>query len=450
MKIYAPWQKTFEKVATPLEHFIHAQTTTGIILIFMTIVALLLANSPLHQIYEDVFHLVISLNVGSWKLSHTIHHWINDGLMAIFFFMIGLEIKRNILVGELSNIRVAILPILGALGGMIVPALIYITINHGLQSQNGWGIPMATDIAFAISALVLLGNRVSPSLVTFLIALAIVDDLGAVVVIALFYTEQIHLLPLLLAGGTFFVMVAFNRFGIHTVLPYFIVGMFLWFFMLESGVHATIAGVIAAMAIPSKPKYTPDDFTNHMRNSLDEYDNYPVATDYSLHEKQKALLINMSEKIDSIESPSARLEQALHLPVSLLVIPLFALANAGISIDFAHIDEAIVEPISLGIIFGLVFGKVLGIAGVAYLATKIGLAQLPEGSNMSQVFGVSLLGGIGFTMSIFVAELAFYGNADYIFEAKIGILTASLLSGLFGYLWLRFIAKPATHHEVQS
>jgi len=446
MKIYAPWQKTFEKVATPLEHFIHAQTTTGIILIFMTIVALILANSPLHQIYEEVFHLGISFNVGSWKLSHTIHHWINDGLMAIFFFMIGLEIKRNILVGELSNIRVAILPILGALGGMIIPAIIYITINHGLMSQNGWGIPMATDIAFAISALVLLGNRVSPSLVTFLIALAIVDDLGAVVVIALFYTEQIHLLPLMLAGGTFFVMVAFNRFGIHAVLPYFIIGMFLWFFMLESGVHATIAGVIAAMAIPSKPKFTPDDFTNHMRNSLDEYDNYPVATDYSLHEKQKALLINMSEKINSIESPSARLEQVLHLPVSLLVIPLFALANAGISIDFSHIDEAIVEPISLGIIFGLVFGKVLGIAGVAYIATKIGLAQLPDNSNMSQVFGVSLLGGIGFTMSIFVAELAFYGNSEYIFEAKIGILTASLLSGMFGYVWLRFIAKPSTLH----
>jgi len=443
MKIYAPWEKTFEKVATPLEHFIHAQTTTGIVLIFMTIVALILANSPLHDVYEQIFHLSISLNVGSWKLSHTIHHWINDGLMAIFFFLIGLEIKRNILVGELSNIKVAILPILAALGGMIVPALIYIAINHGLASQNGWGIPMATDIAFAISALVLLGNRVSPSLVTFLIALAIVDDLGAVVVIALFYTEQIHLLPLLLAGGSFLVMVAFNRFGIHAVLPYFLVGMFLWFFMLESGVHATIAGVIAAMAIPSKPKETPDDFTNHMRNSLDEYDNYPVATDYSLHEKQKALLINMSERIDSIQSPSARLEQALHLPVSLIVIPLFALANAGISINFTEIDEAIVEPIALGIIIGLVVGKVLGIAGVAFLATKLGIAKLPQGSTMNQVFGVALLGGIGFTMSIFVAELAFYGNADAIFQAKIGILAASLFAGLLGFIWLRFIAKSA-------
>ncbi|WP_297482546.1 Na+/H+ antiporter NhaA [Sulfurimonas sp.] len=450
MKIYAPWEKTFEKVATPLEHFIHAQTTTGIVLIFMTIVALILANSPLHDVYEQIFHLTISLNVGSWKLSHTIHHWINDGLMAIFFFLIGLEIKRNILVGELSNIKVAILPILAALGGMIVPALIYIAINHGLPSQNGWGIPMATDIAFAISALVLLGNRVSPSLVTFLIALAIVDDLGAVVVIALFYTEQIHLLPLLLAGASFLVMVAFNRFGIHAILPYLLVGMFLWFFMLESGVHATIAGVIAAMAIPSKPKQTPDDFSNHMRNSLDEYDNYPVATDYSLHEKQKAVLINMSERIESIQSPSARLEQALHLPVSLIVIPLFALANAGISIDFTHIDEAIVEPIALGIIVGLVLGKVLGIAGVAFIATKLGIAKLPEGSTMNQVFGVALLGGIGFTMSIFVAELAFYGNASAIFQAKIGILAASLFAGILGFIWLRFIAKSPTEDGVSA
>ncbi|WP_297433716.1 Na+/H+ antiporter NhaA [Sulfurimonas sp.] len=450
MKIYAPWEKTFEKVATPLEHFIHAQTTTGIVLIFMTIVALILANSPLHDVYEQIFHLTISLNVGSWKLSHSIHHWINDGLMAIFFFLIGLEIKRNILVGELSNIKVAILPILAALGGMVVPALIYIAINHGLPSQNGWGIPMATDIAFAISALVLLGNRVSPSLVTFLIALAIVDDLGAVVVIALFYTEQIHFLPLLLAGGSFLIMVAFNRFGIHAILPYLLVGMFLWFFMLESGVHATIAGVIAAMAIPSKPKETPDDFSSHMRNSLDEYDNYPVATDYSLHEKQKAVLINMSERIESIQSPSARLEQALHLPVSLIVIPLFALANAGISIDFTHIDEAIVEPIALGIIVGLVLGKVLGIAGVAFIATKLGIAKLPEGSTMNQVFGVALLGGIGFTMSIFVAELAFYGNASAIFQAKIGILAASLFAGILGFIWLRFIAKSPTEDGVSA
>ena len=441
MKLYAPWEKTFKKVVTPFEHFLHAQTTTGLILMCMTIIALILANSPLSQGYAHFFHTNISFNVGSWKLSHTIHHWINDGLMAIFFFMIGLEIKREILVGELSNIKVAILPILAAIGGMVFPALIYLLINSGGTGANGWGIPMATDIAFAISALVLLGKRVPPALVTFLVALAIVDDLGAVLVIALFYTEQIHMLPLVLAGGTFLLMIAFNRFGIHMILPYFILGLFMWFFMLESGVHATIAGVIAAMAIPSKPKEAPANFTRATRNLLDEYDNYPIGTDHSMHERQKAILSNINERIDAIKTPAARLEHDLHLPVALIVIPLFALANAGITIDFSSISTTITKPVSLGVIAGLLLGKVLGIFGVAWLATKLKIATLPQGSTMNQIFGVAFLGGIGFTMSIFVTDLAFEANPELIFQAKVGILTASLLAGLFGYLWLRFVAK---------
>ncbi len=441
MKLYAPWEKAFNRIATPFEHFIHAQTTTGLVLMIMTIIALLLANTPLTEHYIHFFHTKINLSVGSWNLSHTIHHWINDGLMAIFFFMVGLEIKREILIGELSNLKVAMLPILAALGGMILPALIYLSFNYGLEGANGWGIPMATDIAFAISALVLLNKRVSPALVTFLVALAIVDDLGAVIVIAIFYTDQIQFLPLILAGVSFLIMVTFNRFGIHMILPYFIVGLFMWFFMLESGVHATIAGVIAAMSIPSKPKRTPNDFTMHGKNMLDEYDNYPVATDHTMHEKQKAILLNIKDVIDSVGSPSARLEHDLHLPVSLIVIPLFALANAGISIDFASVGDVISGPVSLGIIAGLVLGKVLGIAGVSWVAIKLGIAKLPDATSMSQVFGVAFLGGIGFTMSIFVADLAFLGNESLIFQAKIGILSASLFAGLFGYIWLRYIAK---------
>jgi NhaA family Na+:H+ antiporter len=249
------------------------------------------------------------------------------------------------------------------------------------------------------------------------------------------------MLPLMLAGVSFLIMIAFNRFGIHAVLPYFIVGIGMWFFMLESGVHATIAGVIAAMSIPSKPKCTPVDFTMHTKNLLDEYDNYPVATDHTIHEKQKAILLNIQDRIDSVNSPSARLEHALHLPVSLLIIPIFALANAGISIDFSSIGETIIQNVSLGIIAGLVFGKVLGIAGVSFLAIKLGVAKLPNGSSMSQIFGVAFLGGIGFTMSIFVADLAFMGNEELIFQAKVGILCASLFAGLFGYFWLRYIAK---------
>ena len=441
MKLYAPWEKAFKKISTPFEHFLHGQTTTGMVLIFMTILALILANSPLTEAYAHFFHTKIDLNVGSWELSHTIHHWINDGLMAIFFFIIGLEIKREVLVGELSNIKVAILPILAAIGGMVFPALIYLSITYGTDGAGGWGIPMATDIAFAISALVLLGKRVPVALVTFLVALAIVDDLGAVLVIALFYTEQIHTLPLALAGGSFLIMIALNRFGIHMILPYFIVGLFMWFFMLESGVHATIAGVIAAMAIPSKPKRVPASFRQDAKVLLDEYDNYPVDEKEGINERQKAILLKLEDNIRDIGTPAARLEHDLHLPVALIVIPLFALANAGIAIDFSSIGTTVMKPVSMGIIAGLILGKVIGIFGVAWLTIKLKIATLPKGSTINQIFGVAFLGGIGFTMSIFVADLAFVNTPELIFQAKVGILAASLFAGLFGYFWLRFVAK---------
>ena len=441
MRLYAPWEKAFNRIATPFEHFLHAQTTTGFVLMFMTILALILANSSLAETYAHVFHVNIDLNVGSWALSHSLHHWINDGLMAIFFFIIGLEIKREILAGELSNIKVAILPILAAIGGMVFPALIYLGINSGGVGASGWGIPMATDIAFAISALVLLGKRVPTALVTFLVALAIVDDLGAVLVIALFYTDTINMVALGLAGAMFLIMITFNRFGIHMILPYFIVGLLMWFFMLESGVHATIAGVIAALTIPSKPKRTPVTFADDTKYLIEEYEKYPVATDHVMHEKQKALLLNIKDKIDSVGTPAAKLEHDLHLPVALIVIPLFALANAGISIDFDSVGGTIIEPVSLGIIAGLVLGKVIGIFGVAWLAIKLKIAKLPEHSNMSQIFGVAFLGGIGFTMSIFVADLAFINSPELIFQAKVGILAASLFAGLFGYFWLRMVSK---------
>lgn len=441
MKLYAPWEKAFKKVSTPFEEFLHAQTTTGLILMVMTVLALILANSPLYETYSHFFHMKIDLNVGSWELSHSLHHWINDGLMAIFFFLIGLEIKREITAGELSNIKVALLPILAAIGGMVFPAAIYLSLNYGTPSASGWGIPMATDIAFAISALVLLGKRVPTTLVTFLVALAIVDDLGAVLVIALFYTETINIVPLGLAGVMLLIMITFNRFGIHMILPYFIVGLFMWFFMLESGVHATIAGVLAALAIPSTPKSVPSRFANSTRHLLDEYEKYPVKENLEMHEEQKKILTNIKDKIDEVGTPAARLEHNLHLPVAILIIPIFALANAGIKIDFSSIGSTIMQPVSLGIIAGLILGKVIGIFGVSWLAIKLKIAQLPKGSSLSQVFGVAFLGGIGFTMSIFVADLAFIGNEELIFQAKIGILSASLFSGLFGYFWLKSVSK---------
>ena len=441
MKIYSPWEKAFRRIATPFEHFIHAQTTTGLMLVFMTVLALVLANSPFAESYLHFFHVNIDFNVGSWALSHSLHHWINDGLMAVFFFIIGLEIKREITAGELSNLKIAMLPIIAAIGGMVFPAMIYLYFNANGVGANGWGIPMATDIAFAITALVLLGKRVPTTLVTFLVALAIVDDLGAVLVIALFYTETINMLPLGLAGGMFLLMIALNRFGIHSILPYFIVGLFMWFFMLESGVHATIAGVLAALTIPSKPKRAPASFSEDTIKLVKEYESYPAQDNYMMHEKQKALLLNIKDKIDAVGTPAARLEHSLHLPVALIIIPLFALANAGISVDFSSIGDIIFEPVSLGIITGLVFGKVIGIFGLSWFAIKLKIAQLPKGSTMNQIFGVSFLGGIGFTMSIFVADLAFITSPELILQAKVGILCASLFAGLFGFFWLKYIAK---------
>ncbi len=441
MKLYAPWEKTFKKISTPFEEFLHAQTTTGMVLMLMTIVALVLANTPLSSAYAHLFHTKVEFAFGSWKLSYSIHHWINDGLMAIFFFIIGLEIKREIMVGELSNIKVAILPILSAIGGMIFPALIYFAINYQKPGASGWGIPMATDIAFAISALVLLGKRVPPALVTFLVALAIVDDLGAVLVIAIFYTKEIFFAPLAYAGICLLILIAFNRFGIHKILPYFIVGLIMWFFMLQSGIHATIAGVIAALTIPSKPKYSPIGFTKEAKKLLNDFDGYEISEDHLMQEKQKAILDNLKDRINEVGTPAARLEHDLHLPVALIVIPLFALANAGISIDFGSLSSVFQEPVTLGVLTGLIVGKVIGIFGVAWLSIMLGLAKLPQNSSMSQIFGVAFLGGIGFTMSIFVADLAFVSNQELIFQAKVGILCASLFAGLFGYFWLRFVAK---------
>ncbi|RUA06240.1 MAG: Na+/H+ antiporter NhaA [Gammaproteobacteria bacterium] len=447
MKLYAPWEKAFKKISTPFEHFLHAQTTTGIALMLATVLALVLANSPLSEAYEHLFHTKIDFKIGDWALSYSIHYWINDGLMTMFFFIIGLEIKREISIGELANIKVAILPILAAIGGMVFPALLYLAINANGEGAIGWGIPMATDIAFAISALVLLKKRIPTSLITFLVALAIVDDLGAVLVIATVYTDQIYLLPLALSGVSFLILIAFNRFGIHAMSPYLIVGLFMWFFMLESGVHATISGVIAAMAIPSNPKMEPIGFSKRLKNLLNKYDNQPNDDEHQLNERQKSVLLEMKKNIDAIDTPASRLENGLHLPISLIIIPLFALANAGISIDFNANGNTITQNIPLGIVIGLIFGKVIGIFGVSWLSIKSKIAVLPKDSNMSQIFGVSLLGGIGFTMSIFVADLAFLGAPDFIFQAKIGVLAASLFSGVAGYLWLRYIAKSTKKNE---
>lgn len=440
---HAPWEKSFEKILTPFEEFIHRQTTSGLLLMASAVIALLLANGPFVSAYEHLIHTPISLIIGSWALEMSLHHWINDGLMALFFFVVGLELKREILVGELAKLRNAILPIGAAIGGMVVPALIYFAINPEGVASRGWGIPMATDIAFAIGTLALLAGRVPNALITFLVALAIVDDLGAVLVIALFYTDTIALIPLAAAGGLFALLLVFNISGIRKTLPYFIVAVFLWYALMLSGVHATLAGILGALSVPAIPKYNPERFSEHVRELMQRFDaNHQPGKSILTNDKLRAVVQTLENGVHSVEAPLQRLEHVWHMPVAYLVIPVFALANAGIALDFSALGETFAHPVMLGVSLGLVLGKFLGITGISWIMLRLGIAQLPKDTRFTQIAGVSLLAGIGFTMSIFVAQLGFDGQDNLLLMAKSGILFASLFAGVAGFIWLYLVCKP--------
>ena len=433
----APWEKAFDRVLTPLDEFIHRQTTSGILLMLCAIVALYVANSPWNEAYHRLLAMPFTIGVPGFQLSKSLHHWINDGLMAMFFFVIGLELKREILVGELADPKQAMLPIIAAIGGMVVPVLIYISINPEGHALDGWGVPMATDIAFALGALALLGKRVPKNLLTFLVALAIVDDLGAVLVIALFYTETLNLLALAIAALMLLLLVTLNLGGIRRPLPYVLLGVVLWIAMLKSGVHATLAGIFLAFTIPMRPKYDPKRFL--------AYINEMVGQIRQAYQREENLLINdelrsrvhaLGEGVQLVQAPAQVLERQMHLPSAYLVIPIFSLANAGIPIDWSSFGSVVTHPVSMGIALGLVFGKLIGIAGFSWVAVKFGLTTLPHGLNFKHIIGVSLMGGIGFTMSIFIAELGFAHHAQDLLMAKTGILIASVLAGVSGFLWL--------------
>ncbi|WP_126452992.1 Na+/H+ antiporter NhaA [Sulfuriflexus mobilis] len=439
---HAPWEKSFDKILSPFEEFIHRQTTSGLLLMGCAVIALLLANGPLASAYAHLVHTLISLNIGNWKLEMSLHHWINDGLMALFFFVVGLELKREMLVGELAKLRNAALPIGAAIGGMVVPALIYFIFNPDGDAARGWGIPMATDIAFAIGALALLASRVPKALITFLVALAIVDDLGAVMVIAVFYTDTIALVPLAAAGGLFALLLAFNMFGIRKTMPYFIVAVFLWYALLLSGVHATMAGILGALSVPAIPKYNPERFSEHVRDLMQRFDaGHQPGKSIMNNEKLRAVVQTLENGVHSVEAPLQRLEHVWHIPVAYLVIPVFALVNAAIPMDFSSLGQSFTHPVMLGVTLGLVLGKFIGITGVCWLMLKLGIAELPKETRFTQIAGVSLLAGIGFTMSIFVAQLGFEGNEDLLLMAKTGILAASLLAGVAGFIWLYLASK---------
>ncbi len=445
---FAPWEKAYQKIATPFEEFIHRQTTTGILLITCAIVALAIANTPLIEPYNHLLHTPLGLFAGEWRIEHDLHHWINDGLMTIFFFVVGLEIKREILTGDLSKPSNAILPIVAAIGGMLVPALFYFLINGDGYGARGWGIPMATDIAFAVGVMALLGNRVPKSLLTFLVALAIVDDLGAVTVIALFYTEQLNMNFLVAAVLITAFMYVLNLLGIRKPLPYFLLTIALWMVMEGSGVHATIAGIFAAWTIPAYSRFTPGAFSQEIRNILDQFDKHDEAGKPLINNPlQTGLAWKMGKAYDLGISPLQRLESGLHIPSTYLVIPLFALANAAIPLDMESVSSAMTDPIALGIVFGLVGGKLIGITGSVLLLQRLGIGKLPKGLSSRHIVGAGLVAGIGFTMSIFISELAFPWDEGVVVVAKMGILFASLIAGIGGYLWLRFFTPPTPASE---
>ena len=447
---YQPWERSFSQIATPFGEFIHNASASGLVLMACTIAALLLANGFLADHYNHILHMEIAISIGEWELEHTLHHWINDALMALFFMLVGLEIKREFIIGELSQPSAAMMPIIAAFGGMVVPALLYYAFNPTGDGVHGWGVPMATDIAFAVGVMVLLGTRIPKSVLTFLLALAIVDDLGAVIVIALFYTDNLQIGWLIAAGLVFATLGAFNLMGIRKPLPYFIVGMVLWLALLQSGVHATLAGVLTALTIPVKPKFDTGLFVEHMQEVLTSLrqsyegtvskqgkDTYFIVQNHN----SRALLQTMENGIHEVESPLQRLEHSLHIPVAFMIVPLFALANAGIPINVDELGRTLGHPVTLGVMAGLIFGKLIGVAGITWLAIKLGFGTLPTGMTHRHLVGVGLVAGIGFTMSIFIAELAFTVQAEELLMAKTGVMFASLIAGVAGYLWLRFVPE---------
>ena len=431
-----------DKVGFSIANFIQQQSFGGFLLIFVTLVALAWANSPWHHSYHHLWHEVeFGFILGEGELRGVLHQWVNDFLMAIFFFVIGLEIKREVMVGQLSSMKNAIMPVAAAVGGMVVPALIYVAVNYdNPQDLRGWGIPMATDIAFALGLMSLLGNKVPTSLKVFLTALAIADDLGAIMVIALFYTESIDLTEMVSAAIFMAILIGGNKLGIRNTGFYAIVGFLgVWLSFIFSGVHATIAGVLVAMTIPANPKITGNEYIRNLVGML-RNSRMLITRSIGMLEKEEVHVLSKVIKVTKkAESPSQKLEHVLHPFSSYFILPLFALANAGVHIE-GSIMEMLFHPVSLGIIAGLVLGKFLGVSLVTKLMIWFKIAGLPEGTRMIQIYGAALLAGIGFTMSIFISDLAFE-SPKYIQIAKVGVFAASVISAILGMMVLSYAGR---------
>lgn len=421
------------KVRGMLHSFLESQTSGGLVLLVCTIIALIVANVPSLQHLQEIWHLDAGISVGSFKLEMSIMHWINDALMAVFFFVVGLEIKREMLVGELSSLKKATLPIFAALGGMLVPAAIYAFFNAGTPTSNGWGIPMATDIAFAVGVISILGKRCPSPLKIFLLALAIVDDLGAIIVLALFYpSHEISFLYMGLALLVFVILIGFNRAKIDNPFVYVIFGLVLWYFVFKSGIHATIAGVLLAITIPSKTTINEVRFYVKMKHLMDKFkESGNSEVEVLANPKQLETIHDINEEVDAINPLMHRFESALHPISNFLIIPLFALANAGVALDGSVLSMSPLPPVVPGIFFGLLLGKPIGITLFSFISVKTKLAEMPAGVPWKQVFAIGIVAGIGFTMSIFVDNLAF-SDPVALNIGKATILVTSFVSAICG------------------
>jgi NhaA family Na+:H+ antiporter len=434
-----------ERLIKPFALFAKQASAGGIVLLACAVVALLWANSPLSEYYFRLWSIPVEVRFGNLvDIDKPLLLWINDGLMAVFFFLVGMEIKRELLVGELCSPRKAMLPMAAAVGGMVVPALIYASLNWGTPEIRGWGIPMATDIAFALGALALLGTRAPLALKVFLTALAIVDDLGAVLVIALFYTENLKVDALLYSLLFWGAMIAMNRLGVRSGLAYFLVSVGMWYFMLKSGVHATVAGVLGAFAIPVRSRIDPELFIVRVREYLNQFDQPITERTIILSPEQQSAVEAIEREALRVQSPLQRLEHQLHYFVAFFVMPIFALANAGVALG-GEGGLNWTSRVIWGVALGLLIGKPLGITLFSWLAVRLGLAQLPQGINFVHIAGVGFLAGIGFTMALFIGGLAFRG--DELNYAKLGILSGSALAGAIGFMMLRIWTKPQPHLE---
>lgn len=428
-----------------LGRFINAESLSGLLLIAAAAIAVIWANSAFGDSYKLLWEKTyLTIGVAGAELSKPLYYWINDGLMAIFFFVIGLEIKREVMVGELSNIRKASLPIAGAIGGILLPALIYVGFNLGdPDTVNGWGIPMATDIAFSLGILALLGSKVPTPLKVFLTALAIVDDIGAIMAIAFFYTDHLSLVYLGISVGFLGVLALLNYLDVRNITAYLLIGIIgVWLPMLLSGVHATIAGVLLATTIPAKRKIDTKSFVNRIKSMMSEHEKLPAKDrPIMLSGEQLESIDSMKEVCEKAESPLQRIEGKTHKLAIFYIMPLFALANSGINFSAIEMGEVYVSPVGWGVFLGLLIGKPLGISLLSFISVKSGIAEWPRGIDLRHIAGVGLLAGIGFTMSLFITDLAF--RSDQLMDvSKIAIFGASLLSGIIGYTVLnRFLKK---------